>query len=190
MALTNSTMLDLGTRAPSFSLLDVTSGQTVKLESFNGKNLLVMFICKHCPYVQHIKAELGRLGHDYAQKDISLVAISSNDADYYPDDSPASLKAFAAEVNMTYPLLYDETQSVAKAYSAACTPDFFLFDSSHKLVYRGQLDDRRPGNSHPVDGKDLRHAIDSLLGGGPVSETQKPSTGCNIKWKAGNAPQY
>jgi peroxiredoxin len=190
MALTTSTMLELGTSAPPFELPNVSTGKTVSLSASTGKNLLVMFICKHCPYVKHIKDELARLGKDYSGKSLSIVAISSNDAENYPDDSPESLKAFASEVGLTYPLLYDESQEVAKAYTAACTPDFFLFDSSHKLVYRGQLDDGRPGNSEPVNGKDLRQAIDLLLQGAKISETQKPSTGCNIKWKAGQAPKY
>ncbi len=190
MALTTSTMLALGTSAPAFDLPDVSSGKNVTLADSIGKNLLVMFICKHCPYVKHIKEELARLGKDYAGKKLSIIAISSNDAETYPEDSPASLKAFASEVGLAYPLLYDETQDVARAYTAACTPDFFLFDSNHKLVYRGQLDDGRPGNSEPVNGKDLREAIDLLLQGAKISEIQKPSTGCNIKWKAGKAPQY
>jgi peroxiredoxin len=186
MVLTASTMLELGTSAPPFDLPDVSTGKQVKLSDSEGKNLLVMFICKHCPYVKHIKDELGRLGKDYAgKKDFSIVAISSNDADTHPDDSPESLKGFVSEAGISYPLLYDESQSVAKAYTAACTPDFFLFDSAHKLVYRGQLDDGRPGNSEPVNGKDLRKAIDLLLQGAKISESQKPSTGCNIKWKAG-----
>lgn len=184
MALTNSTMLALGTHASSFSLPDVSSGQVVSSQSFSGKSLLVMFICKHCPYVQHIKEELGRLGRDYAGSQLSIVAISSNDAESFPDDAPESLKGFAREISLNYPLLYDQSQAVARAYSAACTPDFFLFDAQHKLVYRGQLDDGRPGNSQPVNGKDLRQAIESLLNGRPVSHLQKPSTGCNIKWKA------
>ena len=190
MALTTSTMLPLGTSAPDFNLPDVVSGKNVALAASSGKNLLVMFICKHCPYVKHVKTELSRLGVDYAEKNLSIVGISSNDAENYPDDSPASLKAFAEEIGLNYPLLYDESQSVAKAYTAACTPDLFLFDENHKLVYRGQLDDGRPGNNEPVNGKDLRLAIDTLLKGESVSQTQKPSTGCNIKWKAGQAPKY
>ncbi len=190
MALTNSTMLNLGTRAPSFNLPDVTTGREVKLADFSGKNLLVMFICKHCPYVKHIQQELSRLGKDYANKDIAIVGISSNDADNYPDDSPASLKEFASANGFSFPLLYDETQEVAKEYTAACTPDFFLFDSAHKLVYRGQLDGGRPGNNVPVDGIDLRAAIDALLNAQPITADQKPSSGCNIKWKPGKEPKY
>ena len=191
MALTQSTMLPLGTKAPAFKLRDVISEKTIELESFSDKKaILVMFICKHCPYVQHIKDELVRLGVDYNHKEIGIVAISSNDADNYKDDSPASLKEFALELKLNYPLCYDESQSVAKAYTAACTPDFFLFDKSGGLVYRGQLDDSRPGNDKPVTGKDLRAAIDAVLSDQPVSDDQKPSAGCNIKWKPGNEPKY
>jgi peroxiredoxin len=190
MVLTYSTMLPLGTKAPSFSLPDVVTGKTVTLESFNGKNLLVMFICKHCPYVQHIKQEIAKLGNEYQKKDFAVVAISSNDADSYPDDSPASLKKFAQEIGASFSLLHDESQDVAKSYTAACTPDFFLFDQQHKLVYRGQLDDSRPGNSEPVTGKDLRNALDSLGAAKSIDADQKPSVGCNIKWKAGKEPKY
>ncbi len=191
MALTPSTMLELKTKAPDFSLNDVVSGNKISLSVFREKkSLLVMFICRHCPYVQHIKAELSRLGRDYQNKDIGIVAISSNDAANYPEDSPKGLKEFAKEIGLSYPLCYDEDQSVAKAYTAACTPDFFLFDSARQLVYRGQLDDSRPGNGKPVTGKDLRAAMDALLAGRPVSAEQKPSIGCNIKWKIGNEPAY
>jgi peroxiredoxin len=191
MVLTNSTMLPLGTKAPAFSLSDVTSEKTISLDSFAGKKaLLVMFICKHCPYVVHVKDELVRLGVDYNNKEIGIVAISSNDADKYPDDKPESLKQFALELKLNYPLCYDESQAVAKAYTAACTPDFFLFDQDLKLAYRGQLDESRPGNNKPVTGVDLRAAIDALLAGQPVTDDQKPSAGCNIKWKAGNEPKY
>ncbi|HEY9754883.1 MAG TPA: thioredoxin family protein [Oculatellaceae cyanobacterium] len=190
MALTNSTMQELGTRASSFTLPDVRNGKKVSLQDFNGKNLLVMFICKHCPYVKHVEAELSRIGKDYADKEISIVAISSNDAEKYPDDAPESLATFAESSGFVFPLLYDETQSVAKSYSAVCTPDFFLYDAAHKLVYRGQLDDSRPGNNQPVTGKDLRAALDSLLSGNKVDTDQKPSAGCNIKWKPGNEPKF
>jgi peroxiredoxin len=183
-------MLPLGTKAPNFSLSDVVTGTTVALASAAGKNLLVMFICKHCPYVQHIKQEIGKLGNEYLQKGFAVIAISSNDADSYPDDSPASLKKFAEEIGATFPLLYDESQDVAKSYTAACTPDFFLFDKDHKLVYRGQLDDARPGNSEPVTGKDLRQALDALALGKAPDSNQRPSTGCNIKWKQGKEPKY
>jgi peroxiredoxin len=191
MALTPSTMLDLKTPAPDFKLPDVVTGQNVSLNSFSDKKvLLVMFICRHCPYVQHIKSELGKLGLDYRAKDIGIVAISSNDATSHPDDAPESLKAFAKEEGYTFPFLYDQSQAVAKAYTAACTPDFFLFDKDRKLVYRGQLDDSRPGNGKPVTGRDLRAAIDAVLADKPVNSNQVPSIGCNIKWRAGNEPAY
>jgi peroxiredoxin len=190
MALTASTMLPLGTRAPAFSLPDVVSGKTLSLDNFeNSKGLLVMFICQHCPYVKHVQNELAKLGQDYLDK-LDMVAISSNDVDNYPDDAPANLKAMAQSLKFTFPFLYDENQNVAQAYQAACTPDFFLFDGQHNLVYRGQLDDSRPGNNRPVDGKDLRGAVDCLLNDKTVSSDQKTSVGCNIKWKAGNEPKY
>ncbi|MEN9207673.1 MAG: thioredoxin family protein [Gloeomargarita sp. GMQP_bins_120] len=191
MARTPSTMLELGTPAPDFALPDVVTGQTISLSSFADKSaLLVMFICRHCPYVKHIQHELAKLGQDYKDKDIGIVAISSNDAEKYPDDRPESLKEMAQELGFTFPLCYDETQEVAKAYRAACTPDFYLFDRERKLVYRGQFDDSRPGNDLPVTGKDLRAAIDAVLSGQPVSPDQKASLGCNIKWKPGNEPDY
>lgn len=191
MALTPSTMIALGTTAPDFRLPDVVTGKQISLDTFKGKKaILVAFICRHCPYVQHIKVELTKLGKDYASKDLGFVAISSNDAAGYPDDAPASLKAFAVDEKFTFPLCYDETQETAKEYSAACTPDFFLFDASRKLIYRGQLDDSRPGNGKPLTGKDLRAAIDAALNSKPVSFEQRPSVGCNIKWKSGNEPDY
>jgi peroxiredoxin len=191
MVLTPSTMIALGTKAPDFNLPDVVSGKKVSLGDFRvKKGLLVMFVCRHCPYVQHVKGELAKLGRDYAPKNLGLVAISSNDAENYPDDRPESLKEFAKEQGFTFPFLYDESQDVAKSYSAACTPDFFLFDSGSQLVYRGQLDDSRPGNGKPVTGKDLREALDAVASGKPVSKTQRASIGCNIKWKAGKAPAY
>ncbi|MBI1953847.1 MAG: thioredoxin family protein [Candidatus Omnitrophica bacterium] len=184
MALTPSTMLALGTPAPDFKLPDVVSGKTIGRDEFaSRKALLVMFICRHCPYVVHVREELARLGRDYAAKDAGIVAISANDAANYPDDAPAKLKEMALELKLTFPLCYDETQAAAKAYAAACTPDFFLFDEARKLVYRGQLDDARPGNGKPVNGKDLRAALEEVLAGRPVSPVQKPSMGCNIKWK-------
>lgn len=189
MALTPSTMLALGTKAPDFSLPDVVTGETVSLDTFKDKRaLLVMFICRHCPYVQHVKEELARIGRDYQGKGLGIVAISANDKEAYPDDAPESLAEFAKEEGFTFPLCYDETQAVAEAYTAACTPDLFLFDTDRKLVYRGQLDDSRPGNNIPVTGKDLRSALDALLSDTPVPQDQKPSTGCNIKWKPGNEP--
>lgn len=184
-------MLPLGTKTPNFSLPDVISGEMISLENFkNKKALLVMFICRHCPYVAHVKEELAKIGKDYENKDVGIVAISSNDAEVYSDDSPASLKEMAKELDFTFPLCYDETQEVAKAYKAACTPDFFLFDEERRLVYRGQLDDSRPGNNKPVKGEDLRTALDAVLFDRPVTQLQKPSMGCNIKWKAGNEPSY
>lgn len=191
MSLTPSTMLPLSTQAVDFRLPDVTSGKTYSLKDFAGKKaMLVMFICQHCPYVQHIKNELAKLGTDYAKKDLGIVGISSNDADKYPDDSPEELAKFVKESGISFPLLHDESQDVAKLYTAACTPDIFLFDKDRKLVYRGQLDDSRPGNNKPVTGKDLRAAIDSVLAGKPVAKDQRPATGCNIKWKPGNEPDY
>jgi peroxiredoxin len=191
MAKTLSTMLELGTKAPDFSLPDVVSGQTISLKTFETKKgLLVMFICRHCPYVKHVQEELARIGKDYAEKNIGIVAISSNDAALYPDDSPQNLKLMATELGFNFPYCYDEDQSVAKAYSAACTPDFFLFDEERKLVYRGQLDDSRPESGKPVTGRDLRKAIDAVLLDQIVDRNQIPSLGCNIKWKAGNEPSY
>lgn len=191
MAATPSVMLALGTPAPAFDLPDVASGKKLSLESFVGKKaLLVMFVSRHCPYVQHVKAELVRIGKDYGARNIGIIAISANNVVNYPDDAPAKLKEMAEDSRFTFPLCYDESQEVAKAFSAACTPDFFLFDSDRRLVYRGQLDDSRPSNGEPVTGRDLRNALDAILAGRPVSEHQKPSLGCNIKWKAGNEPQY
>jgi peroxiredoxin len=191
MSLTPSTMLALKTKAPDFRLPNVVTGATISLRNYAGiKPLLVMFICRHCPYVQHIKQELARLGKDYANKDIGIVAISSNDAKNYPDDKPEMLKAMSKEEGFTFPFCYDESQEVAKAYSAACTPDFFLFDKNRELVYRGQLDDSRPGNGKPLTGRDLRAAMDAVLADKPVSADQIPSVGCNIKWKPGNEPDY
>lgn len=186
MSLTPSTMLPLGTKAPDFKLPDVVSGGMIFLSTFKDKKaFLVMFICRHCPYVQHVKEEITRIGEDYKDKNIGIVAISANDATVYPDDAPDSLREMAQELNFTFPFCFDETQEVAKAYKAACTPDFFLFNKERKLVYRGQLDDSRPGNNKPVTGKDLRGAIETILVDRPVSLAQKPSTGCNIKWKSG-----
>lgn len=191
MALTASTMLLLGTQAPNLHLPDVVSGEMISLSSFADKKaLLVMFICRHCPFVKHIQQELAQLGKDYFQSDLGILAISANDANNYPDDAPNSLKAMATELGFKFPLCYDETQETAQAYTAACTPDFFLFDADRKLVYRGQLDDSRPTNGKPVTGVDLRAAIEAVLAGKPVEGEQKPSTGCNIKWKPGNQPNY
>lgn len=190
MARVASTMLPLGTLAPDFQLPDVF-GETISLATMKGKQgLLVMFICKHCPFVKHVEAQLAQIGKDYEDKNLGIVAISANDASNYPDDAPDQLQAMAKELGFTFPLCYDETQETAKAYTAACTPDFFLFDGNRSLVYRGQLDDSRPGNDQPVTGQDLRNAIDAVLAGKPISDMQKPSIGCNIKWKPGNAPAY
>lgn len=191
MAKTLSTMLELGTSAPDFTLPDVVSGKNVSLDTFKDrKAVLVMFICNHCPYVQHVKYEIARLGRDYGSSGVGIIAISSNDAANYPDDSPASLKKMAEELDFSFPYCHDETQEVAKSYEAACTPDFFLFDASRRLVYRGQLDDSRPDNGKPVTGSDLRAAIDSVLADRTVNADQIPSLGCNIKWKPGNEPSY
>ena len=190
MALTPSTMLPLGTTAPEFNLPD-TNGKTVSLTDFQDKPaLLVLFICNHCPYVKHIRAGLAQLARDYLPKRVAIVGINSNDVENYPDDSPARMKEEVKSAGYLFPYLYDETQAVAKAYRAACTPDIYLFDKNRKLVYRGQLDDSRPGNGIPVTGKDLRAALDAVLAGKPVSAKQKASMGCNIKWKAGNEPDY
>lgn len=181
-------MLSLGTPAPDFALQDVVSGRTVRLRDFDGqKILLVMFICRHCPYVQHVQRELARLGNEYAGRGVGVVAISSNDAAAYPDDAPESLREMARELGFQFSFCYDETQGVAKAYSAACTPDFFVFDRERRLVYRGQLDGSRPGNGIPVTGRDLRAALEALLSDAPVDANQKPSIGCNIKWRAASA---
>ncbi len=191
MAATPSTMLALGTPAPDFRLQDVVSGKTVSLDTFaKAKGLLVMFICRHCPFVVHVKDELARIGRDYGNKGIGIVAISSNDAASYPDDAPKPLKEMAEQTGFTFPLCYDEAQEVARAFTAACTPDFFLFDAKRKLVYRGQLDGSRPGNNVPVTGRDLRASIDAVIAGKPVPAEQKPSLGCSIKWKPGKQPNY
>jgi peroxiredoxin len=191
MTLTASTMLALSTVAPSFQLPDVGTGKIVFPEDAIGKKaLLVMFICQHCPFVKHIQKELAKLGKDYAGESLNIIAISANDVANYPNDAPEKLKAMAEELGFNFPICYDETQTVAKAYTAACTPDFFLFDRDRRLVYRGQLDDSRPSNNLPVTGADLRAAINATLAGKAVNSEQKPSIGCNIKWKIGNEPDY
>lgn len=191
MVLTPSTMVALGTPAPDFQLPDVGSGAIVSLSTFSEKTaLLVMFICQHCPFVKHIKPELAKLAKDYQDSELGMLAISANDIKKHPDDSPAKLKQMAEELGWQFPFCYDETQAIAKAYTAACTPDFFLFDADRRLAYRGQLDDSRPGNDKPVTGKDLRAAIERLLAGQTVDAHQTPSIGCNIKWKPGNEPDY
>jgi peroxiredoxin len=185
MARTESTMLELGAAAPEFALPDVVAGNIVRRDGFRGqKALLVLFICAHCPYVKHIEEGLAALGRDYAGQPAGIVAISSNDVTTHPDDSPDNLKKQAQRMGFGFPYLYDETQAVARAYKAACTPDFFLFDGDFRLVYRGQFDLSRPGNGIPVTGETLRAALDQVLAGKPVSEDQFPSIGCNIKWKA------
>jgi peroxiredoxin len=190
MALTPSTMLPLGTVAPAFQLAD-TDGKTVSLDDFKGAPaLLVAFICNHCPYVKHVRHELARLGKEYQQKGVAVVAVSSNDVTTHPDDSPTMMAREKVEVGYTFPYLYDESQQVAHAYKAACTPDFYVFDKDQKLVYRGQLDDSRPGTPVPVTGKDLRTALDAVLAGKPANDDQRPSIGCNIKWKRGNEPVF
>jgi len=181
-----SVMLPLGTPAPPFELRDVVSGKTYRLDSFTGKSaLLIMFICRHCPYVVHVQEELARIGNDYRDTALGIIAISSNDPASYPDDAPPKLKEMAEELGFTFPFCFDETQDVAKAYHAACTPDFYLFDNARQLVYRGQLDDSRPGNAKPLTGRDLRAAIDAVLTDKPVDRHQRPSIGCSIKWKPG-----
>lgn len=190
MVRTASTMLPLGTQAPDFELPDF-NGQKVSLSDFRGsKALVVIFMCNHCPFVKHVAPELVRLFADYGPRGVSIVGISSNDVSAYPDDSPALMKAEAQTQGYTFPYLYDETQSVAKAYRAACTPDFYVFDSNQRLVYRGQLDDSRPKSDIPVTGRDIRNALDNLLAGSPLAENQRPSIGCNIKWKQGAEPEY
>ncbi|MEM1326617.1 MAG: thioredoxin family protein [Bacteroidota bacterium] len=185
MARTPSNMLALKTTAPDFILPDTVTGKTLSYNDVAGENgTVVMFICNHCPYVIHINEELVRIANDYFSKGIGFVAISSNDVDNYPQDAPEKMTAHAAKVGYPFPYLYDETQSVARAYDAACTPDLYLFDSDHHLYYRGRIDESRPGNDVPVTGADLRAAIDDLLAKRPAPKQQYPSMGCNIKWKA------
>lgn len=184
MALTDSNMLPLGTKAPDFELKDVVSGMEIKLSEFAvGRPCLVMFICNHCPFVIHVNPELIKLAKDYIPKGIAVVAISSNDVEKYPQDSPGKMKELATELQFPFPYCYDDDQSVAKAYEAACTPDFYLFNSDHELAYRGRLDESRPNNGKPLNGKDLRNAMDLVLEGKAIPEPHFPSAGCNIKWK-------
>ncbi len=190
MVRTPSTMLPLGTVAPEFSLPD-PQGKTVALLDFSGAPaLLVAFICNHCPFVQHIAPALATLAKEYQAKGVAVVAINSNDVANYPDDSPAKMAEEIDARGYTFPYLLDETQDVAKAYRAACTPDFYVFDSSRRLVYRGQMDGSRPGNDVSITGEDLRAALDATLAGHPAPEVQRPSIGCNIKWRPGNEPEY
>lgn len=190
MARTPSTMLALGTPAPAFSLPEPLTARTVKLDDFSGKPLLVVFSCNHCPFVKHILQGLVQFAREYQAKGLAMVMISANDVANYPEDSPEKMAELARQAGFTFPYLYDESQEVAKAYQAACTPDFFLFDADHRLAYRGQFDDARPGNDVPVTGHDLRAACDAVLSGKAPSAEQKPSLGCNIKWKPGNEPAY
>lgn len=199
MAQTPSTMmLELGAAAPAFALPDASSGRVMTLKDFADKKcLVVMFICNHCPFVKHIRNGLARLGRDYHSRSVALVAINSNDIDAYPDDAPPKMAAEAKNAGYTFPYLFDATQEVAKAYRAACTPDFFVFDAARRLVYRGQFDDSRPSKGPDgasiggeVTGRDLRAAIDAVLAGTPAPATQRPSIGCNIKWRPGNEPAY
>lgn len=184
MANTPSNMIPLGSKAPQFSLLDTVSGNTLSLNELKGdKGTVVMFICNHCPFVIHVNSELVNIANDYMEQGIGFIAISSNDVVNYPQDGPDKMKIHAKKEHYPFPYLYDETQEVAKAYDAACTPDLYVFDSNLKLTYRGQLDDSRPGNDIPVTGHDLRHALDCLIDGKKNTSVQKPSIGCNIKWK-------
>lgn len=191
MVLTQSTMMSLGTIAPEFQLIDVVSQQSVSLKTISPPPAtLIIFLCCHCPFVKHIENELSKLGQDYQEKWLNIIAISSNDVENYPADAPERLAEMAERLTFNFPVCCDHSQDVAKAYTAACTPDFFLFGHDLRLIYRGQLDDSRPSNGLPVTGQDLRAAIDAALCAQPVSNVQKPSIGCNIKWKTGEAPSY
>jgi len=184
MARTPSTMVTLDTKAPDFLLPDTASGKQISLKDVKGETAtMIMFICNHCPFVKHVNAELVELANDYKNKGIGFVAISANDVINHPDDSPGLMTQVAKELKYPFPYLYDESQEIAKAYDAACTPDFFIYDNDLRLVYRGQLDDSRPGNEIPVTGKDIRHALDCVINNKPVPQEQRPSIGCNIKWK-------
>lgn len=184
MALTPSNMLPLGTVAPDFLLPDTISSKNLSLEALKSKTAtVIMFICNHCPYVLHLNDEIVRIAKEYQEKGVSFIAISSNDVENHPEDSPDKMRELATQVGYTFPYLYDESQAVAKAYDAACTPDFYIFDSNLKLAYRGRLDDSRPHSAIPLSGKDLRAALDAIINGAEVSKIQYPSMGCNIKWK-------
>lgn len=185
-----STMLELGVAAPAFSLPEPATGKTVSRDDFTGQALLVAFICNHCPYVVHIREAFREVAKEYQQKGVAVVAINANDVEHYPDDSPEKMIAEVKLAGYDFPYLFDETQAVAQAYKAACTPDFFLFDKHHQLFYRGQFDDSRPRNNAPVTGADMRNALEALLSGAAAPDDQKASMGCNIKWKAGNQPDY
>ena len=190
MAATPSTMLELGTRAPDFDLPEVTGGRARLADFEEAPALVVMFICNHCPYVKHLRSHIAQTARDYQERGVEFVAISSNDAEKYPADGPEAMRKEKEEQGYGFPYLFDETQEVAKAYQAACTPDLFVFDSDLKLFYRGQYDDSRPGNDRPVTGVDLRSALDAVLAGADPPADQKASIGCNIKWRPGNAPDY
>lgn len=187
MAAIESNMMPLGTKAPYFNLPDTISGKNKTLDELKSDNAtVIMFICNHCPFVKHVQTGLVKLANDYIPRGISFVAISSNDAENYPDDSPERMRDVAKQFGYPFPYLYDESQAIARAYGAACTPDFYIFDKELKCVYRGQMDDSRPSNDIPVTGKDIRAALDAILEDQPVDQNQKPSIGCNIKWKSGN----
>lgn len=190
MVKTNSQMLPLGTRAPDFSLPDADGVLHALDDAGEADAWLIMFICNHCPFVKHVRDELARLGNDYLPRNVGVFAINSNDFDKHPDDNPARMKEEGKAAGYRFPYLVDKDQSVAKAYHAACTPDFYVFDADRRLVYRGQLDDSRPSNDKPVDGRDVRKALDAILDGKSVPDDQRPSIGCNIKWRDGNAPTY
>ncbi len=190
MVRTESTMLALGTQAPGFNLPDTDGNQVGLAEYVDCKAVLIIFMCNHCPYVKHVAEQLKSLADDCAAMGVGVIGISSNDAENYPDDSPEAMAKEKEERGYAFAYLYDESQSVAQAYHAACTPDFFLFDANHALAYRGQLDGSRPNSGIPVTGEDLRQAIDAVVSGNPIPDPQKPSLGCNIKWKQGNEPQY
>ncbi len=190
MARTPSNMIDIGTKAPSFDLLEPLTGQNKSLSNYDNKPILVVFSCNHCPYVLHILNSFVDYANDMMGKGLSVVMINSNDVDNYADDSPEKMVELVNEYGFNFPYLYDETQAIAKAYQAACTPDFFLFNDQHNLVYRGQFDSSRPRNDDPITGADLRAASDALLNGQTITKNQLPSLGCNVKWKEGNAPDY
>ena len=190
MAQTPSTMLEIGTRAPAFSLPEPATGNQIGLDDYSDQPLLVVFSCNHCPYVLHILESFTEFANAVIERGLGVVMISANDVGGYPDDSPEKMAALAKRMGFGFPYLYDESQQVASAYRAACTPDFFLFDAGHGLVYRGQYDGARPGNSVAVTGSDLRAAVDALLAGSEIAAEQVPSVGCNIKWRAGNEPDY
>ncbi|MGM0588417.1 MAG: thioredoxin family protein [Bacteroidota bacterium] len=191
MAVRPSQMLELGTQAPYFSLIDARTQQTVQLSELDiEQGLVIMFICNHCPYVKHIREQLVIVANEYQEKGITFMAINSNDITTHPDDAPEKMKEVAEQFNFPFPYLFDESQEVAKSYRAACTPDLYVFDEQRELVYRGQFDNSRPGNGEPVTGTDLKNALDAIIENRELSSVQKPSMGCNIKWKAGNAPEY